>query len=481
VEKKMTKNIVTAFALSIRSGPGTSNKIVGYLHQNDEVDVLSTNPDGSWKEIRTRTGLVGWCASKYLAAVEGEEPSQPPTPDEPPVEPPGPPPDDGQPATSSYRATGSLKVRLGPGTSYKVTGYLFKGEIVEALALSADKTWLNLRRLNGLVGWSSAAYLEKVSGGIEPPQPEPETPPVTPPEEPPTAASKYYATGSLRIRTGPRTSYDTIAYLAKGEIVEALNFAPDGLWIHVRKHNSVVGWSLANYLAKIEPSTAEPPNASDIGMHRAIVDHLAIRDKAALDSAMLEELMMEDTVDVLEISSDGKWSQVVTAKGLSGWAPKEFLMSLGDNGRQLPNEEFPWMPIAFAEIGMREVPGKPNNPRVLEYLNSTTLKDMYTYLPDETDWCAAFVNWCVEKAKIPSTDSPMVQSWARWGQALGMPRRGCVVIFKWEDGGSHVSFYLGESGPYVYALGGNQSEAVWIKAYLKIFVTGYRIPAGWVI
>jgi len=70
---------------------------------------------------------------------------------------------------------------------------------------------------------------------------------------------------------------------------------------------------------------------------------------------------------------------------------------------QQQNEEFPYIPVAFAEFGIREIPGNHHNPRILEYIRSTDLAK-YPSLPDETDWCAAFVNWCVEKVGFPSTN-----------------------------------------------------------------------------
>ncbi|NTW12180.1 MAG: TIGR02594 family protein, partial [Anaerolineales bacterium] len=121
-------------------------------------------------------------------------------------------------------------------------------------------------------------------------------------------------------------------------------------------------------------------------------------------------------------------------------------------------------------------PGAKHNPRILEYLNSTDLAQKYPYLPDETDWCAAFVNWCIEKVKIPAMNSALVHPWRSWGKASPLPpKRGAVTTFLWDDGWAHVSFYLGEIGNYVVCLGGNQSDAAWISVYHKKYVTSYRV------
>ena len=54
------------------------------------------------------------------------------------------------------------------------------------------------------------------------------------------------------------------------------------------------------------------------------------------------------------------------------------------------------------------------------------------------------------------------------------PVRGCIAIFNW----GHIGFYIGEEGPYVRSLGGNQSDAVWISSYERIKVLSYRLPGG---
>ena len=180
-------------------------------------------------------------------------------------------------------------------------------------------------------------------------------------------------------------------------------------------------------------------------------------------------------VKVDMLSPDGKWKHCTNAWGEAGWYPVERLAKLSDVVIQQSHEEFPWLPIAYTELGTRETPGAKHNPRIVEYLMSTDLAKKYPSLPDETDWCAGFVNWCIEKAKLPSTNSAVVNPWKGWGRASNPPKRGAVTTFLWDDGWAHVSFYLGEVGNYVICLGGNQSDAVWISVYHKKYVTSYRI------
>ncbi|HHN8401527.1 TPA: TIGR02594 family protein, partial [Morganella morganii] len=89
-----------------------------------------------------------------------------------------------------------------------------------------------------------------------------------------------------------------------------------------------------------------------------------------------------------------------------------------------------------------------------------------------------FVNACLERAGIRSTRSDSSRSYLAFGKMLTQPAYGCIVTFS-RTGGGHVGFVVGktESGQLM-VLGGNQSDAVNIKAFGTDRVTGYRWPSG---
>ena len=58
---------VTAFALNVRSGPGTSYEDIGSLQQGDVVKALDYAVANSWIKIyRPSDGLTGWSYATYL-------------------------------------------------------------------------------------------------------------------------------------------------------------------------------------------------------------------------------------------------------------------------------------------------------------------------------------------------------------------------------------------------------------------------------
>lgn len=201
--------------------------------------------------------------------------------------------------------------------------------------------------------------------------------------------------------------------------------------------------------------------------------HLNVRREPRLTGEIVGALDKNDVVELLSVSGDAYWYKIRKNDGLTGWSSHKFLVSL-DNEGDIGDEEFPWMSIAIRELGAREYAGAADNPRVVEYLRSTTL-GYPANSNDETYWCSAFVNWCVEKAGYEGTDSAWARSWDNWGKKIETPRRGCIVVFQRGSGG-HVGFYIGETGNKINVLGGNQSDSVCYQNYDRANLMSYRVP-----
>lgn len=134
-----------------------------------------------------------------------------------------------------------------------------------------------------------------------------------------------------------------------------------------------------------------------------------------------------------------------------------------------------WLAEARHYIGEKEVKGPKHNPLILQMwkdIKRGGIKD------DETPWCAAFVGAVLERVGIKSTRFESASSYLGWGQHQLQPALGSLAVFK-RDGGGHVGFVVGEtpSGDLLL-LGGNQSDAVNIRAFPRYRVSGYRWPAG---
>lgn len=434
----MPRYRVTANVLRIRSGPGTAHAVVGALFRNNIVQGDEIN--GDWVHVTSTDNKVGWSHRGFLDLID----ETPPTPSQ-----------------ESYRVdANTLNLRQGPGLNYAAIGSLKKGEVVEGLAVSADNQWAQVRTTNSVTGWASLKYLAIIPA---------------PPPPSATDVEMIVTTDRLNMRSGPGTGYPITGQVHRGEVVIYLSASPAWDWVNIKTNENKTGWCSSRYLMERTELFAAPEDYPSTGFHRASSNSISMRAGPGENHPVIVELKFNRVVNVDEISADGHWKHCTNAWGESGWYPVERLGTLGTVAIQQNNEEFPYLPVAFAEFGIREVPGNQHNPRILEYIRSTDLAK-YPSLPDETDWCAAFVNWCIEKVGLPSTNSAVVSPWRNWGVKPPSIRRGCVITFRWDDGWDHISFYLGEIGNYVVCLGGNQSDAVWISVYHKKYVTSFRVP-----
>lgn len=134
-----------------------------------------------------------------------------------------------------------------------------------------------------------------------------------------------------------------------------------------------------------------------------------------------------------------------------------------------------WLALAESHIGVAEIKGQNHNPTVVQFwkdIRRGGIKD------DETPWCAAFVGSMLERSGIKSTRFESAKSYLDWGQKLERPCYGCIVVFS-RSGGGHVGFVVGkDKSGNLLVLGGNQGDAVNVKAFPLSRVTGYRWPDG---
>ncbi|HHU2470361.1 TPA: TIGR02594 family protein, partial [Escherichia coli] len=78
---------------------------------------------------------------------------------------------------------------------------------------------------------------------------------------------------------------------------------------------------------------------------------------------------------------------------------------------------------------------------------------------------------------IRSTRFESAKSYLDWGEKLDTPAYGCIVVFT-RVGGGHVGFVVGRrANGDLLVLGGNQGDAVNIRAFPTSRVSGYRWPA----
>lgn len=129
VESAAITGKITADALRIRSGAGTANAIVGFYYQNDRVSITEKKLVGSVYWGKTSKG---WISMEYVLADNSGTVTTQPSVGE--TQPPS--------ASESQQTSGGekktvigdcLRIRLEPGTVYKIVGFLYYGDKVTVL------------------------------------------------------------------------------------------------------------------------------------------------------------------------------------------------------------------------------------------------------------------------------------------------------------------------------------------------------------
>ena len=109
-----------------------------------------------------------------------------------------------------------------------------------------------------------------------------------------------------------------------------------------------------------------------------------------------------------------------------------------------------------------------SNPVIVSFFAATNYSLPIT---DRTKWCAAFVNWCLRRAKRPITNSASSGSFRCFGSATISPAPGDIAVFKNRgqdepcSGSGHVAFWISQVGDSVEVLGGNQGSRVRTSRY----------------
>ncbi len=134
-----------------------------------------------------------------------------------------------------------------------------------------------------------------------------------------------------------------------------------------------------------------------------------------------------------------------------------------------------WLEAAWAEFGVREIPGKENSAEILRYFREAGDTSVES---EETPWCAAFAGAMLKRAGCEGTGSLLARSYLDWGLSLEEPRFGAIAVLARGDdpAAGHVGFLIGTTGEKLYLLGGNQNDAVTIAAFDAARLLGFRWP-----
>ncbi|MDY2737963.1 SH3 domain-containing protein [Intestinibacter sp.] len=126
VDSKKEQAIVNVDKLNIRSGPSTSDDIIGGFELDDEVDLISIK-DG-WYKIELEDGKVAWTNGQYIT-LDGEVSAK------------------------------KLNVRTGPSVLYDIVEFKEKEDKVKIIK-AEDNGWYEIELKDGKTGYVCGKYIE---------------------------------------------------------------------------------------------------------------------------------------------------------------------------------------------------------------------------------------------------------------------------------------------------------------------------------
>lgn len=217
--------------LNVRSGPGTSNRVVGALGNGDTVRRLTCQAQGraEWCQIEMMTEMRerGWVNARYLtgeSAVQLPETSQPDRTGE-------------VVRVTGLSSGGILNVRSGPGTSFSIVGALTNGSTVREIRCNGASRngWCQIEMMTDMRGrgWVSARYLTRGTAVQQP--------------NPPIADSGSAPT--VRVRFAPGTDgIELTGTLRRGETRRYLLNARNGqeLYFRLAANGADMVWRFLN-------------------------------------------------------------------------------------------------------------------------------------------------------------------------------------------------------------------------------------------
>ncbi|MDN3018657.1 SH3 domain-containing protein [Paenibacillus sp. BSR1-1] len=271
--------------LRVRSGPGTSFQIVGFLNKGQEVTVLDQNEN--WYKITSTFG-EGWVARDFLVIQTGQPEKKPES--------------TASKGTASGVVNGdTLNVRKEPSSSSSVLGKLTKGTIVTIY--DKQKSWYEVG-FGYLKGWVSSEFIDIGSDASK--------------VDKPAKASGFTGTvtaNSLSVRSGASLNASIVGSVTKGQSFIILE--ENNNWAKIEYKNGSFGWVAGWYLEKSSEKSSSGQTSGKDKTITILQDGTNIRKEANVQSDVLQRANEGDSFSVVSIKND--WYEIKLKNGKSGY------------------------------------------------------------------------------------------------------------------------------------------------------------------
>lgn len=301
-------NIYAAQAVNVRSTPSTSGTVVA-TKQRGQLGFVLAGPltaDGyEWYQVRWEGGPDGWSAKEFLAAAPFDEN-------------PG-----GQfQIGDMVEATEPINIRARPGLAQTVIATLGTGgrmEITQGPVAVNNYIWYGVYTQNDDGGWVVENTLRRVGSPVQKFQ----------------IGDTARVTESLRLRTSPSTSSQTIAVLdpgTTGKVVGGPENANGYTWWQLQT-SAGTGWAVQDWLEKTSGPGPDPSDKFEINERVRTTEAVNMRSAPSTTGtvvAVLQAGTIGTVVDGPRTGSGYTWWRVETSQG-TGWVAEDWLESAGSD------------------------------------------------------------------------------------------------------------------------------------------------------
>ncbi len=278
--------VIATDDMNVRSGPGLSYGITAKVKKGEHYPILKE--DGDWVQIQLGSGKKGWVVSWLIAKKD-------------------------QAGTNSSKSSDTvtstdpdLRMRTGPGTSYKVIGKFPQGS--QASVLEKGSGWTKISYQNA-TGWVSSEYVTSNHSSS--------ASNVGHQNNTVGASAGKVGVSALNVRASASHDAAIITKLDRGMKVTVLN-EKNG-WAHIEA-NGLKGWVASHYLlTNSDPaeSSANAGRSSSAKKAYIVYGGTNVRSDASTSASIVERAAKGDSFTIT--GSKGSWYQIKLDNGQAGY------------------------------------------------------------------------------------------------------------------------------------------------------------------
>ncbi|MBO0960755.1 SH3 domain-containing protein [Neobacillus sp. MM2021_6] len=286
---------ISTDAVNVRGGPGLSYPLVKIAKRGEKYSVVKEKND--WIEIQLPFGKTGWVVN-WLVTKENEEKTAKAA--------------TSAVATSSIAKanTDQLRIRSGPGTSFRIVGFLNKGQ--EATILDQNENWYKITSSFG-EGWVVRDFLV-IKSTVK--QDNKQNPTAS------TSTSTGVVNGdTLNVRKEPSTTSPIIGKLTKGTSVSI--YSKQNNWLEVG-FASIKGWVNSEFINTKTEVSKDSPKKELSGINgKVTAGSLSVRSGSSLDFSIIGTVTKGQSFAILE--ENNNWVKIEFKSGRFGWVAGWYL------------------------------------------------------------------------------------------------------------------------------------------------------------